>query len=663
MPLADLLQRLEAVLGVHLFAEGEDVADQKIDLFATDLPAVEILTAITNLLNSEGPRGYRWEHSGRRPDYHYTVVRDIASRQWETRRAFEAEDRLPALLRTRLQALGHEPFRADPIRSRELPAMRKVLAGLSDAQVSQLAAERFLRLAARWEPAPSPLWKELSDQFLEQTRRRDPERTDESVRGMDPHEFVSQTRAEIRLAGDPTGYIVRMAVSTPAGGVGMADVCRLSDPASVRESQSPMRLERLPADRREPVFSLPPRRSWFMGDVLADIAARANLNLIADDYTRSWSELARFKTPQPASAWLNAIEEEYGYVVVRDGAFLRLRNRRWWLDQRREVPQRLLSRWTRLVGGTLADRLQAGVEIARWAPFCAGFLPTSYRLGALGESPEIKELSAECTDPNVQDMYPDFVELITSIQTELLIYALLPPGQQQAVRDQGLTLSWQEMPSAARALFARRVCDAIEPGIRMETVRRSSLFIQFNDDQILIRWLIAGLPPAKTKREEKMKRLIFHFVPAKPVRAHSLVGQLAPELQVEDPTGKSLSNRPHGLVLLYFAPAWPRPVVMRKDEFTDLLALQGMLDADTSGRRLLVLGTNTTAAELRTWWKERRLTLPPLAVAPASARLYGVRNQPVAVIIDVSGRVAWVKEAYAPGDEAEWRRELERASG
>jgi hypothetical protein len=39
MPLGELLQRAGAELDVPLFAEGDDVADQKITLFACDLPA------------------------------------------------------------------------------------------------------------------------------------------------------------------------------------------------------------------------------------------------------------------------------------------------------------------------------------------------------------------------------------------------------------------------------------------------------------------------------------------------------------------------------------------------------------------------------------------------------------------------------------------------
>src|SRR5213594_2909712 len=51
MPVAELLQQMDAALGVRLSAEGEDVADQKLDLFTHGKPvtAAEILNAITEL--------------------------------------------------------------------------------------------------------------------------------------------------------------------------------------------------------------------------------------------------------------------------------------------------------------------------------------------------------------------------------------------------------------------------------------------------------------------------------------------------------------------------------------------------------------------------------------------------------------------------------------
>jgi hypothetical protein len=155
---------------------------------------------------------------------------------------------------------------------------------------------------------------------------------------------------------------------------------------------------------------------------------------------------------------------------------------------------------------------------------------------------------------------------------------------------------------------------------------------------------------------------IHRFAPARPVRAQNLVGLPAPELQAEDPAGKRISIRPSGPLLLYVAPVWPRPVVTRAEDFADLRALQRLRAELPNGpNRVLVFGTDATAAELRDWWKARGLSLPPLALLPESAPQLGVRHLPLAVVVDRAGRITWAREGCAHGDEAEWRRELDKA--
>src|SRR5207248_3024126 len=112
---------------------------------------------------------------------------------------------------------------------------------------------------------------------------------------------------------------------------------------------------------------------------------------------------------------------------------------------------------------------------------------------------------------------------------------------------------------------------------------------------------------------------------------------------------------PHGPMLLYVTPAWPRPMVAEGDSLADLKAL-----AKLEGGQ--VFGTEATAAELRRWWKERGLAEPPLALRPAAGQRLGVRHLPLAIVVDAQGRVAWVKEGYTAGDEAEWSRQLKQAS-
>src|SRR5207248_2602038 len=121
--------------------------------------------------------------------------------------------------------------------------------------------------------------------------------------------------------------------------------------------------------------------------------------------------------------------------------------------------------------------------------------------------------------------------------------------RQQATREQGLTLSWQEMPPEARDLFARRVRTFWEPGIDDEHLRRSSLWMSFNNDNILVRYLISGVPSDRATNTAG-QGYIHRFAPARPARAHNLVGQPAPELEFEDASGKTHTMQPHGPLVL-----------------------------------------------------------------------------------------------------------------
>jgi hypothetical protein len=134
-----------------------------------------------------------------------------------------------------------------------------------------------------------------------------------------------------------------------------------------------------------------------------------------------------------------------------------------------------------------------------------------------------------------------------------------------------------------------------------------------------------------------------------------LVGKPLPDLKIEEAPGNTTTLHPRRPALLYVTPAWPRPVVARQEEFADLKALAQMDRAHT-----LVLGTEATSSELRGWWKARGLEAPPLALLPGAAGPLGARHRPLAIVLDGEGRVAWVKQGYTPGDEGEWRRQLER---
>ncbi len=643
MPLEELLRRLDSALDVRLAARGDDVATQKVDLFAR-APAHEMLAAVTELLNAQDPGGYRWEREGASPHYRYALTRSVASRQQEAARATEAERRLNALLRARLAALGGEPFRPDPDRPIEVPAMRALLAALSPAQVERLIAERLLVLtAATCEPGQRPLLKELIAQAVTRFGERYPDSVAERVAIHGPPDRDPNAHAEIYLEGDAPRYLIRVGAAASHLG-GASDVASVIDPtvAAGEARVAP------PWTAPDPKIALPPRAHWLMGDVLADLAARAGVNLIADDYTQTWEKLARLQGARPFSVWLNAIRAEYGFEVARAGNFVRLRNRRWWLDQRREIDPRWLARLQGLIRGGEADRLRAAVEVARLAPLAPNYQTLRDRLQGLALCPEVSGVPGEVGDET-------FTTAVARVQTELLMFDALPPALQRRATSAGLTLAWTEMPPRFRELFARRVALFVAPGLGAENLVKSRLFLQFHDDRLLVRWLLAGLAPAPEMEEGLALGLA-----AGPA---SLVGQPLPALEVTDTAGKVRSYRPVGPLLLLVAPAWPRPVVLREESFAELQALRSWADgARGPGAPAMLIGTEATAAELGRWWPERGVSNRPLALSPASAARLGMQHETLALGVDRGGRVVWAKAGFEAGDEAEWRRQWRKAA-
>jgi hypothetical protein len=539
--------------------------------------------------------------------------------------------------------------------------MRKLVSTLSDSQIAQLATERILILTGdACLSGQRPVLKELVDQAVAASSHRWPEKTQQRIATYGHPARDPTARAEIYLNGDAPRWHLWMSVrATKLNEV--SELCRVDDPTLLgkrgnREgngdtvtlrtlSPSPRLSISLP-DSADPVFALPPRSSWLMGDVLADIAARAKVNLIADDYTQDWSKLGRYDGARSLSAWLAAIRDEYDYEPAWDGRFLRLRDRVWWLDRRLEVPIRLLRRWEKLIGGTSAGRLQAAVEVTGWVPHSPNPHTAGFRLRVLEESPEISRLSA------------GFVDAVGQLETDLRIYRLLSPAQQRQVTGPGLTLTWAEMGPALRDLFTRRVRSYARPGIREEDLQQSHLTLHFVDDLLNAKYQLA--PPGVAPEGWEQGSIATN--PA--ARPENLVGQLAPELEFETASGETRRVPPRGPLFLYVAPAWPRPLVTRAEPFTDLRALQRLCaELPDGGERVLVLGTDATAAELRDWWKERGLRWPPLALQPEAAQRLGVRHLPMAVVVDRGGRITWAKEGYTPGDEAEWRTQLVRAGG
>jgi hypothetical protein len=644
-PLSDLLQRIEKQTGVALAAEGADVADQKVDLFTHEkaVSAAEIMTAITDLLNAEAPpRSFRWARAGQSPNWRYLLVRDVASRQWEAQQATAAEERLFALVRERIAALSKEEFRPESAQRWELPSMRKLLPTLSEAQLTRLCAERYLILpVTELTDAQRVIFRQMADEMFAYLKSRRPA----LLGGFSPKEGWPQNEPDsdldVLLLGDAPRYRIEVGIDAPPLGQS-EEVCRLVDAEALgRNARRPGQL--VLSGGSDPAFALPSRSKWLMGDVLADIAARARVNLIADDYTQDWSQLARYKGAQPLSKWLEAIQGEYGFVVDRTGNFLRLRDSVWWLDRKHEIPTRFLERWAGWLRGTNADRLQMLVEMARLVPYSRHPRILDDRLRVLSDSPELVWTGRQEGQPGNTGVLRS---ILANHQLDLLVYDSLPPARRRAVGGPGVTMRWLEMPPDLRKLILRSFT---RPRTEAE-MRGSSLFIRFSEDRLSVRWDTPG---------QTYKRPTEITLPAKPGDdPRQLVGRTLPVLQVEAAPDRAVPLRVEGPALLYVTPVWPRPLVAQQEGFEDLKALQSM-----KASQLHLLATGATAKELRDWWGERRGTLLPRVLRLESAREIGARDLPLAIVVDAAGRVTWMKEGYAAGDEAEWRRQLGRVGG
>src|SRR5262249_5338769 len=155
--------------------------------------------------------------------------------------------------------------------------------------------------------------------------RRWPEDTRETLAKYGPPAKDPNLYFNVCLRGNAPRYTIEVRVGSSQlgqfGAVGPALDTRDMEPEPAPRGRPAALTTR---GTSEPAFALPARSSWRMGEVLAAIAARAKVNLIADASSRNWSSLARYRGPQPLSVWLSAIRQEYDFEPAADGRFLRL---------------------------------------------------------------------------------------------------------------------------------------------------------------------------------------------------------------------------------------------------------------------------------------------------------------------------------------------------
>jgi hypothetical protein len=640
MTLEELFQRMQQNLKVSITADRADVSELKVDVFANRLSAAELLGTITSMLNIQDSGAYRWSRSGRSPAYRYTLFRSLASRQREAKAVERAQARLLQVVTARVAQLGSPAGLSAPRAPRELPSMRRLLAILTPEQLNELTRDRLLVLTRdRCTPGQGVALAQLVREMITARSEADPQRVEERIARYGPPDRDPDARAEIYLEGDAPQYNLRVGVWASRLAIS-SDVCQIVDPIGPQpEAQpgdgNPGKLE----PGQDPIFLLRSRPSDLMGDVLAEIAARTGLNVIADDYTQRWLRLTAAPTPRRLSAWLDEISRQHHFEWKRNGSTLLLRNRHWALERGREISPKLLKRWSALIAASPADRLAAAIEIARLAPPSPNPQPLKDRLRILADSPEVHGLS------------DSFTNAIARLQFELVMYGSLSQIQRTAVTGPGLRLTWDEMTPEMRQLFARRVKLFLAPGLNQESLAKSSLGMRFNNDMLQVEWDLHD----RSSPFEMVESLALSLGATLRLRP----GQPLPALETVNGSAKNPRLNLTGPLVLCIAPLYPRPYVSLRDDAAYLNAVS-MIEADVarSGFKLFVAATDATPSEVETAWKKLEVTFPPYVLTRDSVDRLGIHHLPTTVFVDEQNRVFHLQEGYSPGDEAAWLSRL-----
>jgi peroxiredoxin len=131
-------------------------------------------------------------------------------------------------------------------------------------------------------------------------------------------------------------------------------------------------------------------------------------------------------------------------------------------------------------------------------------------------------------------------------------------------------------------------------------------------------------------------------------------GERAPVFKLDDTQGASFALRNHigrDVILIDFWATYCAPCLAEMGAFQTLHAKYA-----SQGLRLVAVSQDQpqTAARVRSLAKGRGLTFTIVLDPDQEAyRLYGVSALPTAVLIDRQGRIAWRREGYQPGDEAD----------
>jgi hypothetical protein len=418
--LDELCDRLRTETGIRLGA-GQSVADEKVTLFCREMPLREVMRQLSR------PFGYTWIRSGKEGDYRYELMQDLRSQLLEEE--LRNRDQRAALLALEQEIEQFRPYlslspdeaRARAERARDAEKRRlEMLAGtgwgpiqiyfrLSPQDQAALRAGQSLIFSQEPQPGQRALPPDLARGVLQSNPWRlirHPDGFTGTLDADDPKALpltqIPEARAKL-LVQTPQSELGEFSLTGFAGAftpkrptdrrgwavfegrgpyaVGRSPALAPVEPhaAGTEEPREPALRSRITLRARSsspvPPASLPagsgensgtpPEPKVTTADVLEALHRATGMPIVADFYTRLYKPDDVSARAQPLFAALNRLAGTMRLRWSRDGEWLQFRSATYYHDRRKEVPNRLLVRWseTRRQHGMLP--LDDLVEIAQ----------------------------------------------------------------------------------------------------------------------------------------------------------------------------------------------------------------------------------------------------------------------------------------------------------
>jgi RNA polymerase sigma-70 factor (ECF subfamily) len=417
--LSDLCEQLRGETGIAITA-GASVADEKVTVFCRKLPLREVMRQLSR------PFGYTWLRSGTPGQYRYELVQDLRSQLLEEE--LRNRDRNEALLALEAEIEKYRPYlhlSPDEVLARAQtapPAEKKVLESLGGGrpglglawgitqmyfrltpqQLAALRAGEELRFSQEPTSGEQPLPPDVARGVLQSLRIWRLVKTtygyagaeEDDPRGI-PLSAVPEARALVNIhlyqtemgqfgvhglvgfsapgaysRNDDGPYVVGISPRTqePDNAVINAKLAR--DPAlrarvSVQPVASSGASPDLAAERGDTLDRARPNSKVTTADVLEALHSATGMPIVADFYTRLHPTDAVSILDQPLFDTLNQLCDTMHLRWNKEEQWLQFRSMTFYNDRVKEVPNRLLARWSASRQKNGFQTLEELVEIAQ----------------------------------------------------------------------------------------------------------------------------------------------------------------------------------------------------------------------------------------------------------------------------------------------------------